>query len=348
MTPANLVNFGGAVNFPLVLSLIIVVFALATLVHVLVVSSVRRSRDTGILSSIGFNRRQNALTVIWQTTSITAIAAVIGVPLGIALGRWVWRFFAGNLGVVPIPMVPVGAIVSVLVGTIVGGLLVAVWPAYLASHRSTGCYCVSSNGLASLNREVVADRLCDPSPARGRVARRKGVRKLLVEHRLGRRFPCNLLSCLTSGCRREARDSLRAECGQPSQRFNIPHVDQWGQYWIAPADDSGRFGIFGHHHSSSSWDLLKGDLYSGSSEWPRSGLQHQTATHFALLHQCVIPQMERPDTDSMVKLRADVGPTKIHGSDVAGTDHPLGVAATIGQELPHLVRRDGQLLYGDS
>ena len=138
MTPANLVNFGEAVNFPLILSLIIVVFALATLVHVLVVSTVRRSRETGILSSIGFKRRQTALTVVWQTTAITAIAAVIGVPLGIALGRVVWRIFADNLGVVPIPVAPVGAIVAVLVGTIVGGLLVAVWPAYIASHRSAG------------------------------------------------------------------------------------------------------------------------------------------------------------------------------------------------------------------
>ncbi len=138
MTPANLVNFGEAVNFPLILSLIIVVFALATLVHVLFVSTVRRSREIGILSSIGFKRRQSALTVVWQTTAITAIAAVVGVPLGIALGRIIWRFFASNLGVVPIPVAPLGAIVAVFVGTIVGGLLVAAWPAYIASHRSAG------------------------------------------------------------------------------------------------------------------------------------------------------------------------------------------------------------------
>jgi hypothetical protein len=138
MTPANLVNFGEAVNFPLILSLIIVVFALATLIHVLVVSTVRRSKETGILTAIGFKRRQTALGIVWQTMAMTAIAAVVGVPLGIALGRLIWRFFADGLGVVPVPVAPLGAIVAVFVGTLIGGLLVAVWPAYIDSQRSAG------------------------------------------------------------------------------------------------------------------------------------------------------------------------------------------------------------------
>ena len=133
MTPANLVSFGEAVNFPLILSLIIVVFGLATLVHLLVVSTVRRAKETGVLEAIGFKRRQTVFTVMCQTTTITTIATLVGVPLGIAVGRLVWQFFAKNLGVIPVPVAPFGAIVAVLLGTLAGGLLVAAWPAYTAA-----------------------------------------------------------------------------------------------------------------------------------------------------------------------------------------------------------------------
>ena len=60
VTPANLVNFGEAVNFPLILGLVLIVFGVATLVHALVVSVTRRRRETGLLKALGFVRRQIA------------------------------------------------------------------------------------------------------------------------------------------------------------------------------------------------------------------------------------------------------------------------------------------------
>jgi hypothetical protein len=138
MPPDNLVNFGQAVNFPLILSLIVILFGLATLIHMLVVSTVRRAKETGVLVAIGFRRRQTAGSVLWQTTTIALIAAVVGVPLGTALGRLIWRIFAGNLGVDPVPVAPLSAIVGVFLGTLLVGILVAVVPAYASSHRSGG------------------------------------------------------------------------------------------------------------------------------------------------------------------------------------------------------------------
>jgi FtsX-like permease family len=138
MPPDNLVNFGQAVNFPLILSMIVILFGLATLIHVLVVSTVRRGKETGILVALGFRRRQTALTVFWQTTTIAIIAALLGVPLGAALGRLIWRLFAGNLGVAPVPVAPIPVIVGIFIGTLVVGLLVAAVPAYVSSHRSGG------------------------------------------------------------------------------------------------------------------------------------------------------------------------------------------------------------------
>ena len=103
--PTDLVNFGEAVNFPLLFGLIVVLFGVATLLHMLVSSLNRRRREMGLLKSLGFVRRQIALSVSWQTTTVAAIGIVLGVPLGIAAGRLVWDAFASNLGVVAVPVV---------------------------------------------------------------------------------------------------------------------------------------------------------------------------------------------------------------------------------------------------
>jgi hypothetical protein len=137
MAPTNLVNFGQAVNFPLILSLVIILFGLATLVHVLVVSLVRRANESQILVAIGFVRQQVALTFVWQALAIALIAIIVGIPLGVALGRFSWRVFADNLGVVPMPVVAVRAISLIGIGTLVSTLLLAAWPALVASRRGS-------------------------------------------------------------------------------------------------------------------------------------------------------------------------------------------------------------------
>jgi FtsX-like permease family len=134
MPPNDLVNFGQAVNFPLILSLIVALFGAATLGHVLVVSVARRRRDSGILKALGFLRRQVFATVVWQTTTIGLIGIVVGVPTGIALGRVVWRAFAENLGVVPVALVPGAATGIVVLGTLTAAAVLALWPARMAAR----------------------------------------------------------------------------------------------------------------------------------------------------------------------------------------------------------------------
>ena len=101
--PVSLVNFGEAVNFPLIFGAMLALFGAATLVHLLVVSVSRRRRETGLLKALGFVKGQIASAVAWQATTLALIGIVIGVPVGIVAGRLVWRAFATNLGVVPVP-----------------------------------------------------------------------------------------------------------------------------------------------------------------------------------------------------------------------------------------------------
>jgi len=132
--PTNLVNFGEAVNFPLILGLIVVLFGMATLLHMLLSSLNRRRREMGLLKSLGFVRRQIALSVSWQTTTVAIIGIVLGIPLGIAAGRMIWNAFASNLGVLAPPVVTVWLVAAIAAGTLVVANLLAVGPAVMASR----------------------------------------------------------------------------------------------------------------------------------------------------------------------------------------------------------------------
>jgi ABC-type lipoprotein release transport system permease subunit len=132
--PTNLVNFGEAVNFPLIFGAILILFGAATLLHVLVVSVTRRRREVGLLKALGFVRRQVAFSVSWQTTTVALVGIVIGVPAGIAVGRGVWDVFARSLGVLSVTEVTAWVIVVVAVATIVVANVLAIPPAIVASR----------------------------------------------------------------------------------------------------------------------------------------------------------------------------------------------------------------------
>jgi ABC-type antimicrobial peptide transport system permease subunit len=132
--PTNLVNFGQAVNFPLIFGAILVLFGAATLLHVLVVSVTRRRREVGLLKALGFVRRQVALCVSWQTTTIALVGIVIGVPVGVAVGRAVWGLFADSLGVLAVTEVTAWVIVAVAAATIVVANVLAIGPAIVAAR----------------------------------------------------------------------------------------------------------------------------------------------------------------------------------------------------------------------
>jgi len=132
--PTNLVNFGQAVNFPVILGSVLIVFGVATLLHALVVSVTRRRQEVGLLKSLGFLRHQVISTVLWQTTTVALVGLVGGVPLGVAIGRLVWRAFANYLGVVPVPVVTLREIGAIALGTLLVANLLAAGPAIVAAR----------------------------------------------------------------------------------------------------------------------------------------------------------------------------------------------------------------------
>ena len=109
-------------------------FGVATLLHMLLSSLNRRRRETGLLKSLGFVRRQIALSVSWQTTTVAAIGIVLGVPAGHRRRpAGLDRLRASNLGVVADPVVTASGPRGHRRGTLVVANLLLSGPALMAS-----------------------------------------------------------------------------------------------------------------------------------------------------------------------------------------------------------------------
>jgi hypothetical protein len=135
--PTSLINFGQAVNFPLIFGAILALFGGATLAHLLVVSVSRRRREIALLKILGFVDGQVASVVAWQATTLAIIGSVVGTPLGVVIGRVVWRVFANNLGAVPVPVVPIWLLVVLVASVVVVANLIAVIPALVATRSKS-------------------------------------------------------------------------------------------------------------------------------------------------------------------------------------------------------------------
>ena len=132
--PAQIVNYDSMGATPALLGGVLVLAAVVSLGLALASGVGRRRRDLSILKSLGFTRRQVSATVVWQSSLIVAVGLVVGVPLGIALGRWLWILFAERLPVLAQPSVPVLVLVGVGLALVVLANLVAAVPARRAGR----------------------------------------------------------------------------------------------------------------------------------------------------------------------------------------------------------------------
>ena len=111
----------------------VVAAAAAALAHLLLTTVRRRRRDLAILKTLGFTRSQVFGAVAWQATTVAAVGALVGVPLGIAVGRFAWNLIARDLGVAADPVTPVGLSLLAVPVAILLANAIAVLPARRAA-----------------------------------------------------------------------------------------------------------------------------------------------------------------------------------------------------------------------
>ena len=78
----------------------------------------RRRRDLAVLRTLGFDRRQVRWTLASQAMSVVVPAILIGIPVGVALGRQAWTVLADRLSVPAAPATSIALLAAVTAGTI--------------------------------------------------------------------------------------------------------------------------------------------------------------------------------------------------------------------------------------
>ena len=112
----------------------VIVLAGAALVHALYVVGRRHRGPLAVMRAIGFTRGQVRGSLLWAATFLTLAAVAVGVPLGIVVGRWGWRWLATDAGVLSSPVVPWPALVAVAVLAVVIVNLLTLVPSRAASR----------------------------------------------------------------------------------------------------------------------------------------------------------------------------------------------------------------------
>jgi ABC-type antimicrobial peptide transport system permease subunit len=115
---------------------VLALLAIGVVANLLVTSIRRRRHDLAILKTLGIGRRGISATVAWQATTLVGVALLVGLPIGIAIGREVWSGFATGLGIPRDPRTPMLALLlSIPVALMIGNAVAAI-PAYVAGRTA--------------------------------------------------------------------------------------------------------------------------------------------------------------------------------------------------------------------
>jgi hypothetical protein len=132
--PPDIENLRRVDRLPALLAGLFSLIALLIVGNMLVNSVRRRRRELAVLRAMGFVRRQVSGVVIWQATTVAAVAIVVGIPIGAAAGRSSWTLVSDRLGLPADPIVPGASLLLVALVALVAANLIAIIPGLLATR----------------------------------------------------------------------------------------------------------------------------------------------------------------------------------------------------------------------
>jgi hypothetical protein len=131
----DLVNAQRAAATPKVIAYLVAIIALINLAYALIVSVQLRRSELGTLAVLGFGKRQLRAAVAWETGTVAVVGLLVGLPLGVAVGRWSWALASRSLQSVTSAEIPVVPLLLVVPVTLLLAAACAAVPAYIAARR---------------------------------------------------------------------------------------------------------------------------------------------------------------------------------------------------------------------
>ncbi len=95
--PAGARDMSSVRRLPVALAVFLAILAAGVSIHALANTVQRRRRDLAVLRALGFTPRQVRGMIVSQATTIGLVGVVVGVPLGLVVGRSGWRWVARSV-----------------------------------------------------------------------------------------------------------------------------------------------------------------------------------------------------------------------------------------------------------
>jgi ABC-type lipoprotein release transport system permease subunit len=121
-------------TLPVLLGAFLAILAVGAVGHALATAVRRRSRDLAVLRAVGMTQWQCRWVVITQASVLALIGLAFGVPVGLALGRTVWRFVAEYTPILYVPPLATWALLLVTPAALMIANTLAAWPARRAAR----------------------------------------------------------------------------------------------------------------------------------------------------------------------------------------------------------------------
>jgi ABC-type lipoprotein release transport system permease subunit len=121
-------------NLPTFLGGFLALLAVGAVGHALATAVRRRSHDLAVLRAVGMTQWQCRWVVITQASVLALVGAVFGIPLGLAIGRSVWRVVADYTPIQYISPTALWALALVGPATVLLANLLAAWPGRRAAR----------------------------------------------------------------------------------------------------------------------------------------------------------------------------------------------------------------------
>ena len=130
--PSSVTSLNDIGDAPTIVAVIAGLLGSAAIAYGLALTVRRRREDLAILRALGLRPSQAGWVMTWQAAIVAMISIVLGLPVGIGVGRAIWSSVAGRANLVVRPEMPPIALIGVSIGALVVALVVSVWP----NHRA--------------------------------------------------------------------------------------------------------------------------------------------------------------------------------------------------------------------